>query len=400
MRTILLTLFSIILFCTQSPACTSILVSGSASKDGRPLLFKNRDTGALSNIMVCLKGEKYLFTGIANAKDTLAHEIWGGYNEKGFAIINTADYNLNKVNMKKEREGEIMRIALGKCASLKDFENLLDSMPRPLCLNTNFGVIDAYGGCAYYETGNNGYVKFDANDKTIAPQGFLMHTNFGFTGDRSKDQGSERYMAITEFMNNSYKKNQMDAIYLATRIPRYMRHGLTHTCLSDPMPESQNDTTMRPFRDYIPRYITASSLLIQGVRDKEPASHTIGWTIIGYPLTTVCVPIVITGNGCLPRTFGPGKHGKSWMAEKGLALKKSLFPYNISNGHDYINVAQLTNKQNTGLLQQVLSIEETIIGKSLPIIAGMRKEKKHWKEDWNAFYLWIDQYLQQQTLYQ
>ncbi len=383
----------------KSLACTSILVSGKASKDGRPLLFKNRDTGTLSNILVDLQGETYRFTGIANAKDTLAHEIWGGYNEKGFSIINTANYNLNKKNMKREREGEVMRAALGKCATLKDFETLLDTMPRPLCVNTNFGVIDAEGGCAYYETGNDGYTKFDANDPVTAPQGFLMRTNFGFTGDRTKDQGSERFSAIKEFMEKACADNNMEAVYLATRIPRYLKHGMTHIDLGNSLPENADDTTMMPFRDYIPRYITSSSILIQGVREKEPASHTIGWTIIGYPLTTVCVPIVLLKGAPLPRTFAPDHKGKSWMAEKGLALKKRLFPYDVSNGHDYINVARLNNKKGTGLLQQTLSVENTIIEKSTPIISKMRKGDPLMEKEWREYYEWIDQYLQAQPLY-
>ena len=51
------------------------------------------------------------------------------------------------------------------------------------------------------------------------------------------------------------------------------------------------------------------------------------------------------------------------MAEKGLELKKRLFPYDVSNGHDYINVAQLVNKKHTGILQRVEMIEKDIISR-------------------------------------
>ena len=123
-------------------ACTSVIITSKASKDGRPMIFKNRDTGSLSNICIERQGTLYRYVGIANARDTIPQEIWGGHNEKGFAIINTADYNLNEKNEKEELEGEIMRIALGECATLADFEKFLDQRERPLCVNTNYGVID------------------------------------------------------------------------------------------------------------------------------------------------------------------------------------------------------------------------------------------------------------------
>ena len=186
-------------------ACTSVIITSKASKDGRPMIFKNRDTGSLSNICIERQGALYRYVGIANACDTIPQEIWGGHNEKGFAIINTADYNLNEKNEKEELEGEIMRFALGECATLADFEKFLDQRERPLCVNTNYGVIDAHGGCAYYEVGNNGYVKYDANDPSVAPEGYLLRTNYGFSGDQTKNQGCERYLAIAEFMKKAQR---------------------------------------------------------------------------------------------------------------------------------------------------------------------------------------------------
>lgn len=51
---------------------------------------------------------------------------------------------------------------------------------------------------ACYETGNSGYVKFDANDPLQAPYGYLIRTNHGISGDRSMDQGLERFLAIQD----------------------------------------------------------------------------------------------------------------------------------------------------------------------------------------------------------
>ena len=74
--------------------------------------------------------------------------------------------------------------------------------------NSNFAVLDAQGGVAYYETGNNGYVKFDANDPIQAPYGFIVRTNHGMSGDRSLDQGIERYLAIQDYMTRAGFENK------------------------------------------------------------------------------------------------------------------------------------------------------------------------------------------------
>ena len=79
----------------QAEACTSVIVSGRVTKDGRPLIYKNRDTESLHNMCVVVQGTKYRYVGLVNAKDVKPENVWGGHNEAGFAIINTAAFNLN-----------------------------------------------------------------------------------------------------------------------------------------------------------------------------------------------------------------------------------------------------------------------------------------------------------------
>ncbi len=77
---IIFALFSIVF------ACTSAIISGSATIDGRPILWKNRDTGSVENKFVFISDSGYDFMGIANVKDADSKEIWMGMNEKGFGI--------------------------------------------------------------------------------------------------------------------------------------------------------------------------------------------------------------------------------------------------------------------------------------------------------------------------
>lgn len=48
-------------------ACTSAVVSGKVTPDGRPLLWKNRDTDYLRNHVAYIKGEKYNFIADVNS---------------------------------------------------------------------------------------------------------------------------------------------------------------------------------------------------------------------------------------------------------------------------------------------------------------------------------------------
>ncbi|MBT4944724.1 MAG: hypothetical protein HON27_00995, partial [Candidatus Marinimicrobia bacterium] len=111
-------------FIAPGISCTSAVVSGKATDDGRPLLWKHRDTGDVENKLVYIEGSKYDFVGVANRVDTLSQQIWMGSNEAGFAIMNTASYNLNQgqvCDVPDDQEGLFMRAVLEVCADLDDF---------------------------------------------------------------------------------------------------------------------------------------------------------------------------------------------------------------------------------------------------------------------------------------
>ena len=112
-----------------SYACTSIIVSGKVTPDGRPLIWKNRDTGAARNIMRHFPAQdgKYAFTGIVAEKSKDPNSVWVGSNSEGFAIFNTVSYNVepDTLNGKSGGNGIVMRMALERCATVADFEKML-----------------------------------------------------------------------------------------------------------------------------------------------------------------------------------------------------------------------------------------------------------------------------------
>lgn len=95
---------------TVAEACTSAIVSGRLTANGRPLLWKNRDTGDQNNRVERIKAHDglYEFVALFDARDTKDSAAWLGFNECGFAIMNTASYNLNDDNVPErdmDREG-------------------------------------------------------------------------------------------------------------------------------------------------------------------------------------------------------------------------------------------------------------------------------------------------------
>ena len=376
-------------------ACTSVIVSGRVTKDGRPMIFKHRDSGNVHNMMIVVQGRRYRYLGLVNAEDTTPVDVWGGHNEAGFGIINTAAYNLNGNGGDTDGDGILIRKALEFCATLEDFERLMDTVKKPRDVNSNFAVLDAKGGCAYYETGNYKYVKFDVNDPAVAPDGYLMRTNFGTTGNHKLDQGVERYQAITAFMAEACKEGHLEHDYLITHISRYLKHGVTQLDMYDMMPETETDTCYVSFHDYIARYSTASVVLVQGVRPDESPLNTISWTIMGWPLTTIAMPLALLPSGKLPTLVSNDGIGHSRLCEMGLQLKSRIFTLKKGNNTAfYGNLAPLINKKGTGILQQLLLIEEDVMRRGEEAVAALRKAKD--PKAMEAYYDWVDGFITEQ----
>ena len=322
-------------------------------------------------------------------------DVWGGHNEAGFGIVNTAAYNLNGNGGDTDGDGILIRKALELCATLEDFECLLDTVKKPREVNSNFAVLDAKGGCAYYEAGNDNYVKFDVNDPEVAPDGYLMRTNFGTTGNHKLDQGVERYQAITDFMADASKEGHLEHGFLITHISRYLKHGVTKTDMYDYMPDTENDTRYFSFHDYITRYNSVSVILVQGVRPDESPLNTVSWTIMGWPLTTVAMPLTLLPSGKLPALVTNDGTGHSRLCEMGLQLKARVFTLKKGNNTKfYGNLAPLFNKQGTGVMQQVLLVEEEVMRRGEEAVAGLRSSKN--AQEMEAYYDWVDGYLKEQ----
>ena len=155
-RTLLALIAAIVSLGSAEPlsACTSAVISGKVTPDGRPLLWKNRDTDFPQNSVRYFSGGRYPFVAVVNSVEDNPTDVWIGTNAAGFSIMNTQSYNLVEVKPGEERgaaNGRVMRRALEVCATVKDFRQFLDTLSKPSLIEANFGVIDAKGGAAMFE---------------------------------------------------------------------------------------------------------------------------------------------------------------------------------------------------------------------------------------------------------
>ena len=288
----------VLLNLADSFACTSVIVSAKATASGKPLMFKNRDTGELNNRIEYFQGPEYTFIGLVNSpvKDGIP-EVWTGTNSAGFSIMNTASYNIKDDDVpysEMDREGEVMYKALGICSTLEDFENLLDTLKRPMGVEANFGVIDAFGGAAYYEVNNHKWIKYDVNETEC---GYRVMTNFSESGDPDKYQGWDRYCTASavmkELQRNEEGKYDIDHRFFFSDFSRsYRQENLGIKDLKDK--DSYEDN------NFIPRRSTSASTVVEGVVPGDNPKYTVMWTVLGYPPCGIAVPMVVGKRDIIP----------------------------------------------------------------------------------------------------
>lgn len=373
--------------------CTTAIVSGKYTKSGRPLLLKHRDSGFEQNKLMFFDDGKYNYIGLVNSEDINGKEIWGGVNSKGFAIINSASYNLmpdNDTTTLVDREGVVMKLALQECASVDDFENLLQSMDKPLGVEANFGVIDANGGAAYFETNNFTYNKIDVNNKKIAPFGYVIRTNYSFVTDRTDGYGYIRYNTANELFYEASLENNLSVQFILQDISRSLKHSLLNIDLKENIEFSENETKLIPFQDFIPRSNSCATILIEGVKPNEDPELATFWNILGFQLTSVAIPVWVKSGNELPKILTADNSETAPLSEKALELKNELFPVKLGNGKKYINISKVINKEKTGFIQKLKPLEDKILAETNKKLSVWRKENYLPKEEVQNLYNWIE----------
>lgn len=349
LRIAIATILFAIMGAPEAYPCTSVIVSGKATASGKPMLFKNRDTGTLDNRMQHFTGPTYTFIGLVNAAENV-RSVWAGTNSAGFSIMNTASYNLKDDDVpesKMGREGLVMSQALGVCATTTDFEHFLDTLTRPMLVETNFGVIDAKGGAAYYEVNNHSWKKYDVNDPSVAPDGYRVVTNFSESGRPEDARGVERYLTASAIMKEfsqggKRQKLDIDHGFFFDQMSRSYRHERLGVDYEKDYKRllGRKSTGFVVDLDFIPRRSTSASVVIEGVAANENPLHTVMWTILGYPSCSVAIPHIVGDGDHLPAYMKATQGSEhSSLCDMALSIKdKHVFTEQVSNGKQYFRM--------------------------------------------------------------
>jgi len=359
---ILLLILAVILFPSELFSCTSVIISGKATKDGRPLMWKNTDTQNLNHRLIYSDFRGYPLIGIvrSDATDETKASIWVGTNSKGFSIMNTMSYNLTDESI-GTNNGSLMRRALEVCKNVNEFKYFLDTLPRPLKVSANYGVIDAEGNAAYFETYNDGYHMVDVNNQSNAPNGYLVYTNFSYNGKYDGGQGYIRYQTANDIIAKGAPDKVFSPQWIINNLSRSFYHSLLGIDLKSKEALDLFKKGFFPDSDFIPRRITANACVIQGVKKGENPELTTFWTVLGYPPCSVAIPAWVKAandNSYLLKRSNDSNN--SPMCDMALAIKSNVFAITRGNGQNYLNFSKLFNAQGTGYIQRIAPIEEKI----------------------------------------
>ncbi len=284
LKAVILTLS--LLFATYNlPACTTAIVSAEASATGRPLLWKQRDTGSPYNtvVFICSTDSTYAYTGLFGTGDLQHTSVYAGENEKGFAIVNNNSYNL-AAGEYSTANGSFIRRALECCTTVDEFETMLKT-ETPRRVEANFGVIDAFGGAAYFEAADSSVTRFDVPDG-----GFLVRSNFSVSGSadgvgfttagtsRYARTGYARYVTAGALMSSH--KGKFTPSFMIDSLGRSFYNALLGYDASD-----QSLSSVFYDEDFIPRPTTTASVCFDG--------NACMWAAVGYTPGAYAMPLRI-----------------------------------------------------------------------------------------------------------
>lgn len=344
--------------------CTTAVIAGSATANGWPLLWKNRDTSQLNQEIVYFNDGQYDYVTITNAGDST--QAWGGLNSAGFAIEDANNRNTSDDVPGPDDDGFIIKLALQTCQTAGDFQAILDSTSvvghtRP----TIYGVIDAQGGAAMFETFSYSYVRYDADDPDDAPNGILVRSNYSYAGDSTGWHGVYRHDRAKALIEAAASGDTLDVHYMCRTVARDLRTSDSH----DPYPlpyEGQHGGLPCGwiyFCGGISNRYTVSTCVVEGV---SPGENPLLATFWAFPMATefgVALPFWVAAGTTPPQVNGDAT---APLCDEGLRLK--ALALNGSNLYTYM----LVDGYGGGLHNTTFPLEDSIFAHADSALACWR----------------------------
>lgn len=346
--------------CAAAYACTSAIISADMNPFGRPVLWKHRDTSTIDNKIeyIAPKAGNHGYVALFNAADKALNEAWMGMNDAGFAVMNTASYNIKDDNVpakKMDKEGILMTRALQTCRTVDDFARLLDTYPKPMGVEANFGVIDALGNGAFFETNNSTYVRYDLKDSDT---GVLIRTNYSHSGRKNEGYGFIREANAECLLQPYIDEKSVSPEVLTEVISRTFYHDMKKRDYTHSGEQWLID------QDFIPRYKSTATVAIEGcipvdsldvVTPAFVANQYIMWTGLGYPPVSEIHAVKCSEDGVDTGLRGISPAGTSPICDIAKSKRDEVFPLKKGNGDKYIDLGKLYNPEGTGYSQEAIT---------------------------------------------
>jgi hypothetical protein len=279
------------------------------------MLWKNRDAAGSDNQVVFLADGKYAYVALVNRGDAAGLQAWAGVNAAGFAIMNSASYNLETGDT--TGEGALMKLALQSCATVEEFEALLArSNAGGRDVSANFGVVDAKGGAASFETSTKGYVRVDAATANDGAKGLLVRTNYSRTGGKDAGSGFLREARAIDLLGPAAAGGlDVAAILRSARDVANAGIGQTGEEAGAPLVYTG---------DSICRLDTVSVVVLEAPAAGEGPEAAAMWVVPNLPLAGAVVP-VFPAAGAVPAALAAGKEPAP-LAARTLEMRQRLYP--------------------------------------------------------------------------
>lgn len=345
--------------------CTIMVISGRATADGRPIVWKNRDVIESDQRYLYIPPREYngqtTHGYIGNFYTSDSSRCFMGINEAGFAIINANCYNLSDILRDGINDGHIMKLALEWCANIEDWEELLTTTGIYGRQDSwLFGAMDASGEAKLYECDNFNHTIYNANDLEDAPEGYILRTVFGLSGWHTRE-GLKRFNRAQYLLDHWTDKYPLDVEFILQRMAR----DFSLTCndyddLDDPYPlpyygsQGNLPTGFVITAETINRFKTRSCSIIRGVLPNEDPLLSTTFAMLGQPILSLAVPLWISAE-YVPYCLRGGEQAP-WYELISQRMQQ-LYPLDVENGDRYMNSLYLLDSLKTGVYSWSLDLE-------------------------------------------
>ncbi len=337
--------------------CTVGVASGKITKDGRPLLWKNRDSSGYENYVRYFISNGYNYLGLFSRG--IPSSMYGGMNEKGFAIMNSVAYDKGKTG--GNDNGRLMKRALEECGSISEFELLLKRVMGKYDLAANFGVIDSNGGAAIFETSSDSYKRYDA-DKT--DKGYLLRTNFSMSG--GGNVGMDRFLREKEIFEKKLAGKKLDLNFILKNVFRDVKDK-DGTIFDYEKGYKKGEKRFYYTKNSICRPYSVSSMIFRGVKPNEPEYLSTFYIILGNPLTGSVIPLWVA-SGDVPKLVGEYKNSKLNFEQ--MNIYHYLYPHDKKYTLD---VSYLAGDNSPNIIKKLFLLEDNILKESEAAIKSWEK---------------------------